>query len=149
MNPDYPPSSNLYEAADWLRSRHPLVDQLVTLIAGDTDDWLDEIAGAILDTIDHGEEWEQYEQEHPKPRDPNDETAHDRWDKAGPKITPRGHAYAVMTGEEAQVVRLIATLANSAYQRRVPWSAHDLSGWDDHGAAIFNDWVTILRTQVR
>jgi len=159
MSDDDTPPTNLYQAANWLRERHPWAGQLVRRIAGDTEDWLEEVAGAILDTAENGEAWERYEQHNPPPRDRDDEAAHDRWEEAGPKNTGRGSAYAAMSGGEVRVIRLIATLANvrgedyiggeyRQYQRRVPWSAHDLGGWDDRGVAVFNDWVSILRTQV-
>lgn len=152
--------TNLYAAADWLRGRHPWLDQIALRIAGHSEEWLDELAGAILDCIEHGEAWNQYEREHPKPRDRDDEAAYDRWENAAPKNTPRGRAYAVMSGGEARMVRLVATLANVRgedsvgggeyyrYQRRVPWSVHDVSGWDDRGVAILEDWFRIVRAQL-
>ena len=39
-----------YEAADWLRARHQWVDQLAGRIAGDAEDRLDELAGAVPTT---------------------------------------------------------------------------------------------------
>ena len=146
------PLTQLHRAAEWLRARHQWLDRLVTRIAGDTDDWLHEVAGAILDTVDNGEAWERYERQHPEPPDRDDESAYYRWEEAGPKNTDRGSAFAVMSGGEVRVVRLIATLANvrgldAMCQRRVPRTAHDVGGWDERGQAIFTDWLEILRVQ--
>ena len=63
VSPELPPQ-NLYQAADWLRARHPFLDELVRRIAGDSQEWLDEVAGAILDTVDNGAAWVLYGQEH-------------------------------------------------------------------------------------
>lgn len=53
------PSSNPHQCANWLRFRHPWVDQLVRRSAGGTDDWLDEAAGAVLDTVGNGQAWDR------------------------------------------------------------------------------------------
>ena len=159
VSPELPPQ-NLYQAADWLRARHPFLDELVRRIAGDSQEWLDEVAGAILDTVDNGAAWVKYGQEHRAPTG-DDEDAYYRWEESGPENSPRGCAYAVMSGGEGRVIQLVATFANlredgyapgtyeyTSYQRFVPWSAHNLGGWDERGAAIFNDWVRILTSQV-
>lgn len=44
-----------YEAADWLRARHRWVDQLARRVAGESEDWLDELAGAVADCVDHAQ----------------------------------------------------------------------------------------------
>ncbi len=150
--------TNLYSAADWLRYRHPWLEDLTRRIAGDRDDWLDEIGGAVLDTVDNGAEWQRYGREHPAPAHPDDEDAYYRWEDAGPKNTTRGTAYAVMSSGEERTVRLVATLANiresgyqpgtdelTSYQRFIPWSVHDTGGWDDRGQAILEDWIRIVR----
>lgn len=131
--------TNLYPAADWLRYRHPFLDDLVRRVAGDLDDWLDEIAGAVFDTVDNGAAWQRYGRDHPAPTDPDDEDAYYRWEDLGPKNTSRGNAYAVMSSGEERTVRLVATLANirvsgyqpgtyelTSYQRFIPWSVHDV-----------------------
>lgn len=62
--------TNLFAAADWLRYRHPFLDDLVRRIAGDRDDWLDEVAGAVLDTVETGQAWQRYGRDHPAPTNP-------------------------------------------------------------------------------
>ncbi len=56
-----------YEAADWLRARHQWVDQLASRIAGDAEDWLDELGGAVADCVAHAEAWREYERWHREP----------------------------------------------------------------------------------
>jgi len=62
--------TNLYSAADWLRYRHPWLEDLTRRIAGDRDDWLDEIGGAVLDTVDNGAEWQAVRAGTPRPGPP-------------------------------------------------------------------------------
>lgn len=160
MSVDEAPT-NLYAAADWLHDRHPFLDDLVRRIAGDRDDWLDEIVGAVFDTVDNGQAWQRYGKDHPAPANPTTPDAEDgyyRWEDAGPKNTSRGAAYADLSPGEERTIRLVATLANirqsgyqpgthelTSYQRFIPWSVHDTGGWDDRGHAILEDWIKIVR----
>jgi hypothetical protein len=141
----------VYAAADWLRSRHPWVDQLVRRIvgAGDDDsgqgwaggDWLDELAGAVNDGADHAAAWREYAARH---RAPDGERAYVAWVDAGPAISVRGAAFAVMSGGEQRLVRLVATLCPST---RVAWSVSDV-GFDERGAAVLRDWLQIVHAQL-
>ena len=133
-----------YEAADWLRARHQCMDQLAGRIAGDAEDWLGELAGAVADCVEHSQAWREYERH----REPMDQGAYVAWLNAGPSNTARGAAFAVMSGGEQRMVRLVATLCA---RTRVPWSVGDI-GFDKRGAAVlmtgcglstvsFQDWL--------
>ena len=98
------------EAADWLRARHQCVDQLASRIAGDAEDWLDELVGAVADCVEHAQAWWEYERRH---REPRGEGAYVAWLDAGPSNTARGSASAVMSGGEQRMVRLVATLCGA------------------------------------
>ena len=63
---------------------------------------------------------------------------------AGPSNTARGTAFAVMSGGEQRLVRLMATLCPST---RVAWSVSDV-GFDERGAAVLHDWLQIVRAQL-
>lgn len=134
--------SEMCEAADWLRSRHPWVDQLARRITGLTEaghdgawgDWLDELAGAVTDCADHAVAWREYEA---RCREPAGEGAYVAWLDAGPGNTARGSAFAVMSGEEQRLVRLVATLSPTS---RVAWSVCDVA-FDERGAAVLQDWA--------
>jgi hypothetical protein len=130
-----------YEAADWLRARHQWVDQLAGRIAGDAEDWLDELAGAVADCVEHAQAWREYERRH---REPMDEGAYVAWLDTGPSNTARGAAFAVMSGGEQRMVRLVATLCP---RTRVPWSVGDI-GFDERGAAVLDDWLRIVHGQL-
>ncbi len=130
-----------YEAADWLRARHQWVDQLASRIAGDAEDWLDELAGAVVDSVEHAQAWREYERWH---REPMDEGAYVAWLDAGPSNTARGAAFAGMSAGEQRMVRLIATLCS---RTRVPWSVGDV-GFDERGAAVLDDWLQIVHSQL-
>lgn len=111
-------------------------------VAGDAEDWLDELAAnAVVDCVDHARAWRAYEAEH---REPLDEGAYEAWVGAGPSNTARGAAFAVMSGGEQRMVRLVATLCPRA---RVPWSVGDV-GFDERGAAVFDDWLQIVHGQL-
>jgi len=145
--------TNTYQAAAWLRERHPWLDQLVRRIAGNSEDWLDEIAGAVLDLANNAEAWDRYELHHPEPGG-DDERAWEAWQAAGPEHSAHCEAFAVMSSGEQRVIRLVATLAQ-VYEgdygrqrlRRVPWSVQDIS-FDERGAAILADWLAIVRAQL-
>lgn len=130
-----------YQAADWLRARHRWVDQLAGRVAGDGENWLAELAGAVADCVDHAPAWREYEVRH---REPLDENAHETWLNAGPSNTARGAAFAVMSAGEQRVVRLVATLCP---ETRVPWSVADIR-FDERGAAVPQDWLQIVHGQL-
>ena len=130
-----------YEAADWLRARYPWVDQLAGRIAGDAEGWLDGLAGAVADGVANAHAWREYERRH---REPMDEGAYEAWLDAGPSNTARGAAFAVMSGGEQRMVRLVATLCP---RTRVPWSVGDI-GFDERGAAVLDDWLQIVHGQL-
>jgi hypothetical protein len=147
----------VYEAADWLRSRHPWVDQLARRItrtgdSGDSGDvsggqgwaggdWLDELAVAVNDCADHTAAWREYAARH---REPAGDAAYVAWVDAGPANSVRGAAFAVMSGGEQRLVRLVATLCPST---RVAWSVSDV-GFDERGAAVLFDWLQIVHAQL-
>lgn len=130
-----------YEAAEWLRARHRWVDELARRVAGSGEDWLDELAGAVTDCVEHGQAWQVYEARH---REPSDERAHEVWLNAGPSNTARGSAFAVMSGGEQRLVRLVATLCP---RTQVPWSVSDI-GFDERGAAVLQDWLKVVHRQL-
>ncbi len=96
-----------YEAARWLRCRHRWVNELVARIETGTGDWLDDLAGAVFDGVGHAAAWREYERADPEPLN---EGAYVRWVDAGPSNMARGQAFAVMSGGEQRLVRLVATL---------------------------------------
>jgi hypothetical protein len=130
-----------YEAARWLRRRHRWVDELVGRIETGTEDWLDDVAGAVRDCVEHAAAWREYERVHPEPFD---EGAYVAWVDAGPSNTARGQAFAVMSSGEQRLVRLVATLCPMS---QVPWSVSEL-GFDERGAAVLADWLVIVRRQL-
>lgn len=130
-----------YEAADWLRTRHQWVDQLAHRIAGSEENWLNELAGAITDSVEHAQAWREYESMH---REPSDEGAYQGWLAVGPSNTMRGSAFAVMSSGEQRLVRLVATLCP---RTRVPWSVSDI-GFDERGAAVLQDWLKVVHNQL-
>ena len=103
--------------------------------------WLDELAGAVTDCADHAQAWREYEVRH---REPADQGAYVAWVDAGPTNTARGAAFAVMSGGEQRLVRLVATLCPSV---RVAWSVSDV-GFDERGAAVLQDWLQIVHAQL-
>jgi hypothetical protein len=127
-----------YEAARWLRVRHRWVDELVGRIETGTQDWLDDLAGAITDCAENAAAWREYERAHPEPFS---EGAYVAWLDAGPSNTTRGRTFAVMSSGEQRLVRLVATLCPAT---RVPWSVAEIE-FDERGAAVLADWLVIVR----
>lgn len=147
--------ANHYQAADWLRARNPVLDKLVQRIAGDSDNWLDEILGAVLDDTDFLTAWDAYVEQNPKPGRNANEYAWDAWENAGPQRTARAGAFAVMSSTEKRVIRLAATLGylvegdfDNRRMRRVPWSVDDINFGDQRGADLVEDWIRIVRAQL-
>jgi len=100
--------------------------------------WLDELAGAVTDYAGHAQPWREYELRH---REPADECAYVPWLDAGPSNTDRGTVFAVMSGGEQRLVRLVATLCPST---RLASSVSDI-GFDERGAAVLHDWLQIVQ----
>ena len=67
------------------------------------------------------------------------------WLDAGPSNTTRGAAFAVMSGGEQRMVRLVATPCR---RPRVPWSVGDI-GFDERGAAVLEDWLRLSMVSFR
>jgi hypothetical protein len=104
-------------------------------------DWLDELAGAVTDYAGHAQPWREYELRH---REPADECAYVPWLDAGPSNTDRGTVFAVMSGGEQRLVRLVATLCPST---RLAWSVSDI-GIDERGASVLHDRLQIVHAQL-
>jgi len=130
-----------YEAAHWLRRRHRWVDELVGRIETGTQDWLDDLVGAITDCAENAAAWREYERAHPEPFS---DGAYVDWLDAGPSNSARGQAFAVMSSGGQRLVRLVATLCPAT---RVPWSVAEIE-FDERGAAVLANWLALVRRQL-
>ena len=144
--------SNPYQAAAWLRRRHPWLDELVTRVDGPPGDpdngygWVQVIVAGFNDMAETGERWEVYESNSPPPRD---DDAFYAWQDAGPQYaTYAAKAMAPMSSGELRVLRLMTTLSRENSARcRTGWIVDDVD-FDHRGAAIVEDWIAVVRAQL-
>lgn len=136
------PASALYEpyqAGRWLVSRHRHLGHLLDRVNG----WLEEedaetpdldlIAEGINAADQYGVEWKAYEEGNRPPSlagwrgdEAAYERAHERWSKAGPRISnPFAAAYLPMSSGEHRVFRMLAVLSPGY---RVGFHLDDTSG---------------------
>jgi len=147
--------SNPYQAAAWLRRRHRWLDELVTRVDGPPGDpengygWVEVIVAGFNDIYETGLRWEEYERNTPEPRDRDDDNAFYRWQDAGPQYaTYAAKAMAPMSSGELRVLRLVTTLSRDMGQRcRTGWLVDDVD-FDERGAAIVEDWISVVRAQL-
>jgi hypothetical protein len=141
--------ADINRAAAWLRAGHPWLDELLTRVVGpaEPDDlyarWLDVLVEGFNDLTEDRRAWEEYARTHPEP---SQEGRWQTWHDAGPKLrTPAGRALAPMSGGEIRVLRLMTTLAVGA-RVQVGWRLDDID-FDARGAAIVEDWISVVRAQ--
>ena len=156
------PPSNVWEQARWLVGRYRRVQILVERVGAIDDDedgrWPHiELLADILRAHDaYQRAWEKYRRSHYEPAwrddltDAENEARLTAYDEAGPKAEdyerdaaiPAGsvHAYAVMSGGEGRLLRILATLG----EHRVEFCSGDLDGLDDEGRAFIREWLAIL-----
>lgn len=142
------PPRDTYEAAAWLRRRHAWLDTLLTRVTGPSGDeyaaWLDELVDAFNDIAVTDEAWQGYQRSHPEPQDEN---AWETWQAAGPQLrTPAAEALAPMSGGEIRMLRLLTTFGTGP-RCSAGWRIDDVD-FDDRGAAVVEDWIKILRSQL-
>jgi hypothetical protein len=143
--------SNPYQAAVWLRQRHPWLDELVTRVCGPDaetgrgSEWVEAITAGFNDIDDTNDRWADYERRNPAPRD---DDAFYRWQDNGPQYaTDAAKAMAPMSSGERRVLRLITTLNHSGQRCKQGWLVDDVD-FDDRGAAIVEDWISVVRAQL-
>lgn len=142
-----PPADDLYASAVWLLGRHPALGGLAQRVPGVvtvTSDGpgidLDVLAGALRERDELGLAWADYRRSRPEPEE---ETAAERWEAAGPPLGRRGsRALAVMSRTEVARLRLLAIFAATA---RSPLSVRDLGGLDEQGQALVRDWCAAVQ----
>lgn len=150
MNTDEQVPVNGYEAAAWLRSRHPWLDQLLTRCVGsnaatpERTDWLDELVDAFNEITELDRQWEAYELVHPEPSDLD---AQRRWVEAGPRLTSAAAVcIAPMSSGEVQMLRLLVTL-NPRVRAQAGWRLDDID-FDDRGVAVVRDWLKVVQARL-
>ena len=151
MSTDTTAPANTYQAAAWLRGRHPWLDELLPRVVGRPDgrqieEWVDELVDGFNDLVETGSKWAEYESRNPAPAD---DDAYDQWRAAGPDYrTAAGRALAPMSSGEIRILRLITTLAFGQDSRcRAGWQVYDVD-FDNRGAAIVEDWIAVVRAQL-
>ncbi|WP_369370126.1 hypothetical protein AB1046_15080 [Promicromonospora sp. Populi] len=137
---------NPYEAADWLVARHDWPRSLVARVilrGAEHPHWLDQLADAVTDLDTYTAAWRRYEDTHPAPSTTYATDADwEAWEASGPTPSEAARALNVMSGGEARMCRLVATLHPT---RRVNWHLADLE-FDERGAAFFLDWAAVALT---
>lgn len=135
--------TDLFEAADWLRGRHPWADHLITRACGPLDrnhGWLRDLVEGFNDLDETNLRWQIYEADH---RPPTEDDAYDTWAEAGPQLaTQTGRAIAPMSSGEVRLLLLFTTLASGGRCTRA-WQVGDIS-FDARGLAVVHDWARII-----
>ncbi|GAB3881458.1 hypothetical protein [Terrabacter terrigena] len=154
---DDPAPADSYEAAAWLRERHPWLDELLTRVVGPTDlrigrsAWLDELVDAFTELVEHGSDWRAYKAANPEPRESDDweesERTYAAWSHAGPQLrTGIAQSIAPMSSGEVRILRLLTTLG-TGNRVAAGWRVDDIA-YDDRGAAVVEDWIAVVRAQL-